>query len=1588
MAIKTFTSVVDYKAGKKTLGSDTASVTDTAANIQAGLAALLTDPFVSSISTSDQGALTIVARQYSLDTTILDKVSADDNIIIKGDSANVQKNYDALLLSDKVDSIVLSTNKLSITAAQALNEATADKVSVATKITVSDSSANINTNLADLFESAMVDVIDSKENATAINLSLAQYTTANMAKLVKGDNLVISGTSAELQAKLADLFAGKFTAINSSEDAVAIDITAAQALNATYLAKLQAADTINLILTSANSSLTAAQKAALVAETKIDTFTNAYTLTANKTLVDEGTTATFTVTSVLPVKADTVLTYQVQANTTNPVTAADVTPLTGSITILAGQSTATATISALSDNTVEFTEGAVFKLFSNAGADEVASKVFYVQDGALNSVNTVGTVGNDVLTGSTASDYLDGLAGNDTIIGNGGVDTLVGGEGDDVVTYNDNAKQILGNVGVDTLVVNGDALASAFDFSRSSNQVTDALVTSIVVRGFENINATNSPNDITIDKVNAATSSVILGSGNDVITTLAAVTSTNTVTVRLASGNDTITGVLGAATAKFDIDGGLGADTLTTGATASALTIAGGEGDDTIDASSATGANSLSGGAGVDTISMGTGSTSVYGGEGNDIINTNPIVATSVINGEAGDDTFNFATANFGAAVSLLGGDGTDTLKISNASVRLDADFTKVTGLEVVTVAAATAQTVTLGALAKTAGITTITGGTTGVDIVTVGAGFTNALTVNVNTGDDNIDASATAGALTVAAAAASITAADTLKGGTGTADVLSLTADNSGTGAVFGATVNAFESLNVVASSTATDDIVITTANGMVASTKTLTVNAAALTNTGATLTFNGAAELVGSYSITGGAGNDSITGALNTTSGTNTIDAGAGDDSITAGAKADSLTGGEGSDTFSFISANLDSSDFIAAGNGTDTLKITDASTVVDADFTKVTGLEVVTVAAATAQTVTLGALAMAAGVTTITGGIRVNTVIVGAGFTNALTVNVVTGDDNIDASATAGALTVAAAAASITAADTLKGGTGTADVLSLTADNNVTGAVFGATATGFETLTVIAGSTVTNDIIITTSDAMVASTKTLTVSAAALTDTGATLTFNGALELDGSYVITGGAGNDSITGALNTTSGTNTIDAGAGDDSITAGAKADSLTGGEGSDTFSFISANLDSSDFIAAGNGTDTLKITDASTVVDADFTKVTGLEVVTVAAATAQAVTLGALAMAAGVTTITGGTTGVDTVTVGAGFTNALTVNVNTGDDNIDASATAGALTVAAAAASITAADTLKGGTGTADVLSLTADNNVTGAVFGATATGFETLTVIAGSTVTNDIIITTSDAMVASTKTLTVSAAALTDTGATLTFNGAAELDGSYVITGGAGSDTITSGAGADSLIGGAGNDSLVGNAGNDTLDGGAGTNSLNGGAGNDSIVGGAGNDTVISGLGNDTITLSSGTDTVAFTTSALITGLATVTDFDAGTSAASVDIISVTNTGNWAAAATAKSSTAVSTTDASLVILDNASYSSVTDAGFAADNLQHNAAIKSYLYVWTDSSGVVHVSQGIQDAATEAATDQFVDLVKLTGVSITNINITDFSFV
>ena len=85
--------------------------------------------------------------------------------------------------------------------------------------------------------------------------------------------------------------------------------------------------------------------------------------------------------------------------------------------------------------------------------------------------------------------------------------------------------------------------------------------------------------------------------------------------------------------------------------------------------------------------------------------------------------------------------------------------------------------------------------------------------------------------------------------------------------------------------------------------------------------------------------------------------------------------------------------------------------------------------------------------------------------------------------------------------------------------------------------------------------------------------------------------------------------------------------------------------------------------------------------------------------------------------------------------------------------------------------------------------------------------------------------------------------------DGDDLLQGGDGNDSLNGGLDNDSLLGGDGNDRLLGDVGNDTLNGGADNDTLSGGdsndalsgfTGNDSLLGGAGDDTLIGGDGND----------------------------------------------------------------------------------------------------------------------------------------------------
>ncbi|NBS98410.1 MAG: calcium-binding protein, partial [Betaproteobacteria bacterium] len=221
-----------------------------------------------------------------------------------------------------------------------------------------------------------------------------------------------------------------------------------------------------------------------------------------------------------------------------------------------------------------------------------------------------------------------------------------------------------------------------------------------------------------------------------------------------------------------------------------------------------------------------------------------------------------------------------------------------------------------------------------------------------------------------------------------------------------------------------------------------------------------------------------------------------------------------------------------------------------------------------------------------------------------------------------------------------------------LDVSGTNSADSAFAGAmTVTGSGTLTLTAGTggTASNLVLATSVDASaMTGALTLAMSNAAHTVTGG----SGNDSLTGATAtantLTGNAGNDTLVGG----SGNDVVSGGDGNDSLTAAAGNDSLDGGAGNDIF-VMGANLTSSDSVVGGDGTDT--VTATGTVDDAAFTNVTTVETLKSAGSTFVA-TLGALATAAGVTTVDLSNAGQDLVTFDTGYTGSATVNI-TGDSD-------------------------------------------------------------------------------------------------------------------------------------------------------------------------------------------------------------------------------------------------------------------------------------------------------------------------------------------
>jgi Ca2+-binding RTX toxin-like protein len=1012
------------------------------------------------------------------------------------------------------------------------------------------------------------------------------------------------------------------------------------------------------------------------------------------------------------------------------------------------------------------------------------------------------------------------------------IDTLAGGEGTDTLL-----AAISGTSTYSPALTGIEKLVTTFTGLGTLSLANATGVTSIEASGStQTAKITNiaSASGVTLDVNGTAqsatfafTTAAVVGTADAVTLKVADVTAgTITVagieTINIVSNGDSNVLTALSATSAEQINasgaGNLNLGTLSdynTSLNASALT-----GKLTVTASAES--SSIVGGSGNDTIVGGAGNDTLTGNAGNDRLTAG--AGDDYLSDTAGTNTFTFV-GNFTTADTVVGGTGTDTLSLDTGSVSGLGSTTKLTNVSNIE-----KITLTTTALTGTANTSYVQAGITGVTL-SVGS---NGGTVTFEAGTKTLTLGATenAGALTVN---------DT---GVATNDSLTISAASE-TDSFSGeaVTINGFESVTLAAGDTP-QTVSTITVNGDAAASgantpATLTItgdDTSGLTTSGAitlgaatgTGTINASglagalvmgAAAVGVTSIVGGSAGDTLLGTSGNAVLTSTISGGAGNDNITGGTYNDSIDGGDGADTvvgstgndnitlgagadvFQTTQANFAALTTIDGGDGTDKLYLSNITAVTDSAFANKTSLETVTSGTA-GLAVTLGTYAAATGVATVTfagtSGSITDTVTAGSTFTNNLTVNFdasVSGDSNkVIGTGYTKILTVNATSA--TAFDTgtasITGGSGTADTLNLVAGTY--------SSTNLQYVTAIENINVTNpsagaaDASLTLSANNLVSGATLTVSGAAIVDSSKDLTVNGTNITAGQLIVVGSTGADTITGSASSTAG-------------------DSLSGGAGNDTFSFAYGNLSSSDTVVGGEGVaDVLQITGAGTVTDTAFTSISGVENLTYSAA--ETITFGAYAAAAGITKIVD-TSDALSLTLGAAYTNNLTVALNSGNDTVTGTLYTGNLTVTVEAANLDSSDTLTAGDGTSDTLTVTYAGS--GLTLPSTVTGFETF-----KSATNDAsgTLALNNANVAAAKAATVDFSANTSTA--VGFDASAELDGSITYIGGGGVDTvsITGSSLGDSINLGAGDDSLVVTSdtyltSNDTIAGGDGTDTM-----------------------------------------------------------------------------------------------------------------------------------------------------------------------------
>ena len=1248
-----------------------------------------------------------------------------------------------------------------------------------------------------------------------------------------------------------------------------------------------------------------------------------FTVTKSSSKVSEGEEVTFTITASSAVSADTTFSWSAMGDTNgSTVTAAsnaDIAVLSGTATIAAGSTTATFAVGAVADSTVEGLEGVKVSVFDGDAASVATNTVLFDNAGSAATSQS--------FTGTTAVNNFSGGAGDDsfdfsTAASFQDIDALDGGAGSDTLTVSYAAaatlKPELENI--EKVVITNTAAA------------TNALVINTVdtASGYTEVTNLSSTGHVTLNNLQTLPTKVTLNNSSDTLTL-------DLQAAALAGDADNLdVTISGTATADTGLtitaDGTADLETLTLNSTAQANTLATlttadvdvatlvVTGDQsleitgslaseilTVDAAASTGGFTMgaapsavlginvTGGAGNDSLQgTASGADTLSGGDGNDTITMASATYLDVIDGGDGADTLVLSQAV--ANATILGGvSAVETLELTGAN---DIDLVANISATTFDFTADTKQTLDIdeGYTNETTVLLAKLGAAAIVSDEAITDSFVNLanVTSHVYVASAELDGAANEGTIT---------------GGTGTDTLyVYLTGDPAApTGAdEVGDTVTAFENIVIMDSpfgNTATALDLGADFDDAATGLKNITIDASALDLLdGAVLDVDAsdvAADTTGFKKITftGGAGPDKFTAGNNAdtinmgggndtvvgTAGANVITLGDGVDSVTAGSGIENISAGAGNDTIN-IGANLTALDTLDGGDGDDIL----TSTGNIASATILGGVSNVETLTPTgdADAITLGANVSMKNFDLVDADDQDLTFTVGYTDDAYITVGGTARDDIVNYASAATAannnLTIYGTGADLTGT-TITAGTGTDTLLIGQAAADATVAL-GSTVTGVESFTVT-DTTLSNtaDVDITITSYATAATWDATAMDSA---EDVTLNLTGATA---AQVLKGGEGNDAITGGtLN-----DTIHGNGGIDAINGGTGLDNIEGGAGNDaitasTEAAFSTTL-GTDTVDGGLGTDSLTFSAAATLATTETTNISNIEVLALTTGSTLTVNDAFLAANPGLVIQPGAASTIQgSVAAGDSLSSSLNISANAAGNLSILGGTGADTFTFFATETLTALDSVNGGTGTdkiiIDIVDATPQAGVgvdTAAVLDQYITNIEEVEIkdvavndggSTASTVTTATVTINSGFTGAS---LTVDASALDAHPTTLTSGESLTLAASnntatefLNVIGGDFADTITTGAAADTIDGGAGADTISAGAGNDIITGGTGADQITGAGGIDNISAGAGNDSILVATftnfktsgGSETVDGGEGNDTLSFTEAASLT--------------------------------------------------------------------------------------------------------------------------------